>query len=206
MRNLLIWLSLVLFAPFAAQAEEVLDRPNYKDRWYVTLVTSTRNTPANARLTQLLAHDEGLRDLLAHTNTTIWDENSQWLRSSDWGALLSQVKPPIVFLQPPVADDGRSPVVYLAYGDNLPLDGSLDELLTAIANQHAAVTQCPLLRPQPPAPTPAPTPLIPLQPTIQPVTPPVDDEGIPLWLFVLPAIGAAAGAWQAVKEEEEGNA
>lgn len=201
----LIWAAMAVFAG-RATAAEVVERPDFASRWFLTVILSNTNSPLDLELERQLSEDPALAAIVAQTNYHVWkDGQTKWLDKTAWRALLEKMPRPIIILQAPSNADGTSRAVFVRAGSNLPLDGTLaSQMFEASAAHSQAQTpevpeQCPL-KPKPPQPvTPERPPVVPLVETPS-ATPAEDDTSIPLIFFLLPAAGCLAGMYRSKNE------
>lgn len=205
-KSLLAVLFLGLLASQAA-AEKVV-RPydhEWSGRWYLTVVTSGDNTPADQQLEYLLATSPRMQDIVSQTIFTKWNaKTSRWMTQTDWAYFLSRGTKPCIVLQEPAQKNGTARIVAYLTSDMGPMDESLADALFVFAAAHTRTyQQCPLLKPKTPAPVVQPElPIVPLTPTIAPPTAPAEEESsVPLVFYLLPIVGVGAGLWRGYKEE-----
>lgn len=178
MKKMVLGILLLLCAATVARADRVIVLPELAaGRYYLTIVTSGQNTPADAELLQFMGgspHMVSLREQVVYHE---WTDSTPIVQQTAWKTYLGTARP-AVLLQAASEDDGRAPVVYFATGDAVQTATLAQDLQNAIdkfvaKHSHVEGQPCPDGRcpypvlPRVPLPRPAPYP----QPNPQPVVP-----------------------------------
>lgn len=205
--------------------ELVHDRPEVSQRWFLTAVLSSKDSPTqrDLELYSLLRNNPKMRALINQTVYTEWDNSTEFVVKSGWSKYLGSNRPALMLQTPAKPGEGTGDVVFFASGSNLVIDDTLPRKIQLAINDYVDNREnqrirplqlpcpdgsCPL-QPRPsPSPSPAPAPDTPdlkpipqITPSEPSVDPAPDTEETPLLLVLLPALlGGGLGLYQEMKK------
>lgn len=191
MQRLFLALFTVLAVALSAQAQETLERPEYSNKWNLTVVYNSPFDAQSSELHAFLRSNPGMKGLVKDTNFNEYLADNDLIDRTLWATYIGGVRPAML-LQGRAKKNGTADVVFYANGAGLTLDKKLvDAVRNAIKDYVAHTTtgtsqtwnpRCPegncpirIRRPNvdiainPPSPPPV---IAPLTPTLPPAIPP----------------------------------
>lgn len=188
-----------------AWSEEVVERPDYWSKWYVTIVYDNPMSTKSQQLHSFVRTSKSFIDFQKQTIFNEWNDKNFIIQQTDWEIFLGKARPAILIQQPAKAN-GTGKVVCFLVGDQITCDKNMMiHIKNALEeNQQCPDGRCPLPRrprpTEPEIPNEPPAEPTPIPPTI--ITEPIDtpneskeEEGIPLLILLLPVAAGLAGAY-----------
>lgn len=174
-------------------SERILELPEDGQVWSAVFVWPEHREadPDSRRLAALFAAEPRLQALLAQTKTYHYRPDDP-LYAARFAPVMGTGTPQFWLMAPSAENPSQGTAVYAVGGSAVPRDAG--QMVAAI--DEAIQRICPRPRPKPVPPEPPQPPIAPTPPQIPPLQPidPPDDEGLPLWVWILPIMAAAAGA------------
>lgn len=173
----------LLLLPSVLAAQEIDARPEFRGKYYLTIVYGSPMTEKCQELYRFLRTDESMKHLRSQVIFNEYDSDTRRIKESAWAQYIGPERPSFL-LQSQHDEDGRAHVVFFAKGPELKFDACFIDALRKSLKDYATynklktgtfeewITQRPFCPgPRCPAPDPQPTPD---QPAVQPITPTID--------------------------------